>query len=123
MSILESGLSLLGLSKTVNNLKGIALFYDNLPAGLAVWEMPSGQNLVANAMASSALRTIPGISEHLHRLMAADLYEHNVPYICIVCSETQGLDFFKRKFAPAQSIKLMSIQASKVKKSYFIHRA
>jgi hypothetical protein len=92
------------------NLKGQIIDHQNKPCGLVIWEMPVSGHKIANALVTVTSRTPSGISEYIHWLMAKALTENNVSRVCIGGSETPGLDQFKRKFDPVQSIELMSIQ-------------
>ncbi|HPF79095.1 MAG TPA: hypothetical protein PLF01_07355, partial [Alphaproteobacteria bacterium] len=78
------------------------------PIGFMLWEVPLKGKMIGNCMVHCTLYD-RGLSELLHYEMAKSLYEDGVEYLCLGGAETEGLDFFKRKMNPINSIELVTI--------------
>ncbi len=99
---------LLRLPATSTNMNGLCLTYEKAPAAIALWDVT---NNIANALVAIADTDISGMSAYLYHQIGRQLENDGVPFLCLGGSEEEGLDFFKMKMAPVQSVSLCSVQA------------
>jgi hypothetical protein len=74
----------------------------------SLWETPSTGDTVPS-FASMTSSYEPGLSEYLYRCTAERVIGR-YQYICVGGSETAGLDRFKRKFVPAKTHTLQTME-------------
>ena len=92
------------------NLDGLIVRVDGHIQAVTMWEYPNSANRIANAWIHLCnTSSFKGISELAMQETSKALYEQGIPYINYGGSETQGLDNYKRKFRPAYSVELTSI--------------
>lgn len=94
------------------NVRGHALRQNGRLVGLDAWEEPQNGSGIACGVGSLTVRDIPGIAEFQIHASCSALASCGIERLCIGGSETEGLDKFKKKFLPAQSIELCSIEAA-----------
>jgi len=87
-------------------LAGRLIFYEGKPAGVSIWEETDGQAGMANAYAHLAVHEVDGLSRLVMLDMCEVLAARGFSRVCIGGSETEGLDRFKRKFCPVESVSL-----------------
>lgn len=82
---------------------------DGQPVGFTIWEETDPRRGVANSLADLTTRQVKGLSEFVYADMCAELAERGFSRVCIGGSEEPGLDLFKCKMQPADSVKLVSL--------------
>ena len=92
-------------------MAGRLVCFDGKPAGVSIFELTDRATGIANAYAHLALHEINGLSRYVIVDMCRTLRRRGFHRVCIGGSETEGLDRFKRKFAPAASVSLSSWRA------------
>ncbi len=90
------------------SLAGRLISVDGEPSGLSIWEETDRERGMANALAHLAVHEVKGLSHFVMVDMCRTLAERGFSKVCIGGSETEGLDRFKRKFAPVSSVRLNS---------------
>lgn len=95
------------MDKTGVPLHGLIIEEGDKPQGFILWEETDPENGIANSMCNTALAG-KGTTEFAYLSMAKTLLERGFERVCIGGSETPGLDAFKRKMQPVQSIDLQS---------------
>lgn len=90
------------------NIKGLISEKKGTPNGFTIWEEPINNYDTANSLIHSSIHE-RGISELLHHEMAKHLNHMHIPKLSLGGAESKGLDEFKRKMNPSQSIKLETI--------------
>lgn len=93
------------ISALPNSLEGFVVSHNGEPAGFSVWHEAGD---TANGLASLSRRSIKGMSEYMMVNTCQKLEARGVDKYNIGGSETKGLDQFKLKFLPAESIQLNS---------------
>jgi hypothetical protein len=94
--------------EVTSDIDGIFLKRDDAYIAFSLWERPRiGDTVPSFAAMTSSYE--PGLSEYLHRCIA-DRVKDRYKYICIGGSETEGLDRFKRKFAPVNTHRLRTMR-------------
>jgi len=89
-------------------LAGRVIFCGGKPAGFSIWEETDARQGMANAYAHLAVHEIDGLSRFVIVDMCRTLAMRGFQQVCIGGSETEGLDRFKRKFCPVESVSLSS---------------
>lgn len=85
------------------------LFLDGRrPVGFAIWDTPTGDT--ANSLMNMCDTTIRGLSEFQRVSVCQTLHEQGVKRFNMGGSETAGLDSFKAKFHPVETIPLLSAE-------------
>jgi hypothetical protein len=92
-------------------LAGRLILYDGSPAGFSIWEKTDQDAGLANAFSHIGFHAIRGMSRFVMVDMCLTLARRGFRHVCIGGSETEGLDLFKRKFCPVESINLKSYLA------------
>ena len=88
-------------------ISGQIIRYDERPVSYCIWEEKSD---IANAYAMSAERKIPGLAEYNIVTMCRQLAKKGIKKVNIGGSETEGLNRYKKKFSPIQSIPLYTCE-------------
>ena len=106
---------LMNLGKNKNtNLDGFILNIGKKPVSFIIWEKPLSKNKTAGLFAS---QIADQITSHLSTYMLVKandrIIEQGGRFFCLGGSETEGLDRFKRKFLPLQSLELQSYYLEK----------
>lgn len=91
------------------NLRGIKIYYDGELKAYEIWDMPKDKGGMANSFAGFSDAEISGFSEFQHYALCKALSEAGIERVCLGGSEAEGLDRFKRKMNPVQSVELKSI--------------
>lgn len=94
------------MAKQTDSLFGHLIFYCGQPAAFCIWEQ---QKKTANAFAMNARRSIPGLAEYNILQMCRHLSGIGIDTVNWGGSESEGLNRFKKKFAPIKSIYLKSL--------------
>ena len=92
-------------------MAGRLVCFDGKPAGVSIFELTDRATGIANAYAHLAMHEINGLSRYVIVDMCRTLRNRGFRRVCIGGSETEGLDRFKRKFAPVASVSLSSWSA------------
>lgn len=87
------------------NIFGQIIYFGEDPAAFSIWEE---SKKIANVYSMTANRNIPGLAELNIVSMCKMLFERGIEYANLGGSESEGLNRFKRKFAPISSIYLKS---------------
>ena len=93
-----------------NHLGGLFLKRDDEYIGFALWEEPHSRTQTVPAIAALPRSYEKGLSEYLHYQVAQKLVLRGYKSMCIGGSETDGLDRFKRKLAPAIEHELCTVR-------------
>ena len=93
-------------------LKGRVVFQDGQPVGFSIWEETSQTEGLANAYAHIGLHEVPGMARFVIFDMCETLLARGFDRVCIGGSETEGLDQFKRRLRPVESLDLASYDIS-----------
>ncbi len=100
------GLCKLGANKH-SHIDGILLYMEGKPVGFSIWDKPYNNSKIACHFASQLnTKNITNLSTLLIYKSCEELVKHNIDYLCLGGSETDGLDRYKRKFAPVHSMHL-----------------
>lgn len=89
-------------------LHGVKITVDGSVQAVAVYDVVSTLGGTANLFVNLCNHAIKGLSEYLITATAAQLHATGIPYLNLGGSETERLDFYKRKFNPAISLELSS---------------
>lgn len=90
---------------------GLVFLQGRKPVGFTVWDMPARSKEAAgcgNLLANLSDITVTGLSEFMVVETCRHLRESGIERINFGGSENEGLDTFKRKFQPAESLQLCS---------------
>lgn len=87
------------------NIFGQIIYYNGVASSYCIWEE---RNHIANAYSMSADRSISGLAEYNIIMMCRHLYSKGIINVNIGGSESEGLNRYKKKFSPIQSISLKS---------------
>lgn len=93
------------------HLGGLVIKIDGQIQAVTMWEKPNTKTGIANALVNICNTSFKGLSDFAMKVTAEALFSQEVLYINYGGSETEGLDNFKKKFLPAFSIPLRSIEA------------
>ena len=88
------------------SLAGRIITHNGQPVGFSIWEHTAPD--LANAYAHIGLYDPRGTSQWVYWDMCRTLEAKGITRVCIGGSETKGLDQFKRKLCPIESIPLSS---------------
>lgn len=83
------------------NLYGKKILLNGQIKSFCIYEIVN--ETIANEFAISADKNIPGLSEYQIYEMCKTLHDKGIKYVNLGGSETEGLDRFKKKFAPVIS--------------------
>ena len=89
-------------------MAGRLIAVNGRPSGFSSWEETDRERGMANALAHLAVHEVKGLSHFVMVDMCRTLVDRGFSQVCIGGSETEGLDRFKRKFAPVSSVRLNS---------------
>lgn len=104
--LISPTLKLLELMKDSRlSIYGQIVYYDGVPSAYCLWEQHEG---IANGFAMSADRNIPGLAEYNIVEMCRILESRSVSKINMGGAESEGLNRFKKKFSPSDSLNLKS---------------
>lgn len=92
-----------------DGIRGQLVTLDGEPAAFGLWETPVFPGGPANELASVATRRFPGLSEWRTVLLCEELCTLGISRLNVGGSETHGLDRYKRKFGPCNSIPLTTV--------------
>ncbi len=84
---------------------------------IGLWDVSNCHQKTANGYVNFCNTEIRGLSEFLMVKCCETLRDQGIPYFNLGGSETESLDAYKRKFDPAFSIDLCSINA-RIKDDY-----
>jgi hypothetical protein len=90
------------------HIQGLIAYQGGQPVGFTLWENPARGYDVANSFIHCCIHE-RGLSEYLHHEMAKAVAQKNIGYISLGGAESEGLDAFKRKMNPVQSVRLSTI--------------
>lgn len=91
-----------------SGLRGLLLYKDGMPRGFSVWE--EGAQKTANLFASLVtVDTCSNLCTWLIVRTCEQAMKNGSLELCLGGSETEGMDRFKRKFAPCRSVPLRTI--------------
>ncbi len=90
-------------------LSGLMVFIDNKLQAVTLWDVSNGQQKTANLFVNFCNIDIIGLSDFMVVESCKTLRDQGVDYLNLGGSESDGLDSFKRKFCPARSINMCSI--------------
>jgi len=93
---------------TLPNIAGLVAYIDDRLVGFTIWENPLSGDVVASSLIHCSIHE-RGLSEYLHYEMMKILHKEDVKYLSLGGAETAGLDAFKRKMNPVQSVQLKTI--------------
>ncbi len=93
-------------------LKGLAFIAEEKVQAVTMWDISNSEQKTANLYMNLCNTRYRGLSEFAIHATATKLHEDGVPLLNLGGSETEGLDRYKRKFAPIQSIALYSVVPS-----------
>lgn len=97
------------ISQSPDSFNGFALSHKGEPAGFTIWEEAGD---TANAIAGLSRRSIAGMSEYQTIKACRLLNNSGVQKYNLGGSETAGLDKYKLKFTPVDSLHLSSYNVS-----------
>ncbi len=97
------------LKDDVFNVSGQMFFVDGLLQAVTLWERPNTDMKIANVWMNLCNTEIRGLSEFVVQRTAQELLALGIHYANYGGSETKGLDFYKKKYDPAFSLELKSI--------------
>lgn len=103
VSPIETLLKLMNHSEL--NICGQIIDYEGIPSAFCIWEE---RNKVANAFAMTAKRDRPGLAEYNIVQMCRKLQKKGIKKVNMGGSESEGLNRYKKKFAPIESLELKS---------------
>lgn len=84
---------------------GHIIYYGGVASAYCLWEQRED---IANGFAMSADRNIPGLAEYNIVEMCRKLESRSVPKVNMGGSESEGLNRYKKKFSPINSLNLKS---------------
>jgi hypothetical protein len=90
---------------------GSVVFMDDVCVSFAVWERPADKSLPASSVALLSHGPSRGLPEFQQFEMSRALRAEGIGRVCIGGSETVGLDTYKRKMNPVESLPLVSVAA------------
>lgn len=90
-------------------LSGRLYRLDGEPVGFTIWEETDPKRGIANSLADLTTRQVRGLSEFIYADVCAVLADRGFSSVCIGGSEDAGLDAFKRKMQPIDSVPLTSL--------------
>lgn len=97
------------LKDDVFNVSGQMFFVDGLLQAVTLWERPNTAMKIANVWMNLCNTEIRGLSEFVVQRTSQELLALGIHYANYGGSETKGLDFYKKKYDPAFSLELKSI--------------
>ncbi len=92
---------------------GFTVYSEGDIVGVCAWELSNHETITS--FVSVSRPDMRGLSDYIIYQMCQSLQMQGVPKVCIGGSESAGLDAFKRKFNPVESLPLYSLNV--VKKS------
>ena len=90
-------------------MRGRLYRVDGAPAAFSIWEETDKARGIANTFADLTTGNIRGLSEFVMHDMARRLADRGFSRVCIGGSETPGLDAYKRKLNPVESVAVRSL--------------
>jgi hypothetical protein len=90
-------------------LSGQMMFVDGQLQAVGLWDVSNNQQKTANVYVNFCNTEISGLSEFSMVKCCETLHGQGIDYVNLGGSETEQLDAYKRKFAPAISIDLCSV--------------
>ena len=95
------------------SLKGLKFYLDKELVAFEAWATPLSGKKIANSFAGFSKTHIRGFSEYQHYTICKVLNQQGIEKICLGGSEIEGLDNFKRKMNPVESLDLKTIAVQK----------
>lgn len=99
------------------SLEGVKFYFDGELTAFEAWAMPTNGSKIACNLAGFNKSNIRGFSEFQHYTICKILHDRGVERICLGGSECSGLDAFKRKMNPVESLDLVTISVTPIKNS------
>lgn len=93
-----------------SGLNGLMFFVDGTLEALSLWDVSNQNHPCANLFVNICNTHIRGLSEYLVVKTCETLAQNNVSYLNLGGSEWSGLDHFKKKFVPTQSVDLCTYE-------------
>jgi hypothetical protein len=93
-------------------LEGIVSLIDGRIQSTTVWDISNAKNCTANLYMNLCNMAHRGLSEFCIKATAEILFAQGIQYMNLGGSETSGLDHYKKKFIPAFSIDLCSLETA-----------
>ncbi|MDD4616001.1 MAG: phosphatidylglycerol lysyltransferase domain-containing protein [Alphaproteobacteria bacterium] len=97
-----------GIDKS-SGLSGQMIFVDGKLQAVGLWDVSNNHRKTANVYVNFCNTEIPGLSEFSMVQCCGTLHNQGIEYVNLGGSETENLDAYKRKFAPAITIDLCSV--------------
>lgn len=108
--LIETNVSFLKLMNHSGlDLQGLKFYLDGELTAFEAWAMPLEKKKIVNNFAGFSKSNIRGFSEFQHYTICRVLHEQGIERICLGGSEGAGLDSFKRKMNPVESVELATI--------------
>ncbi|MDD4616157.1 MAG: hypothetical protein PHW76_03450 [Alphaproteobacteria bacterium] len=92
-----------------SGLSGQMIFVDGVLQAVGLWDVSNSHRKTANVYVNFCNTKIPGLSEFSMVACCRTLHNQGIDYVNLGGSETKNLDAYKRKFAPAITIDLCSV--------------
>jgi hypothetical protein len=92
-------------------LSGLMTFVDGQLQAVSLWDVSNVKEKTANIYVNFCNTDFRGLSEYSMVATCKSLLDQSVHYVNLGGSETASLNFFKKKFDPALSIDLCSVEA------------
>ena len=94
------------------DLTGLVFSINGQIQAATIWDISNAKNCTANVYINLCNVMYRGLSEFSVKTTAETLYAQGIQYMNLGGSETAGLDRYKKKFVPAYSIDLCSLEAT-----------
>lgn len=95
------------------SVEGMKFYFDKKLTAFEAWATPAKGDTIANNLAGFNKSDVRGFSEYQHYVICKELHKKGIKKICLGGSETKGLDAFKRKMNPVESVDLVSISVNR----------
>ena len=101
-----------GSMDKARGLNGVMIIVDDVLQAVGLWDISNNQRKTANLFVNISNTAIKGLSELLITKCCEALQAQGIGLLNIGGSETSGLDAYKRKFCPVESIALSTIDVA-----------
>ena len=95
-------------------LAGLMIIVDDVLQAISLWDVSNRNRKTANLFVNISNTEIKGLSELLIVKSCETLLAEGIEFLNLGGSETAGLDAYKRKFCPVQSLELFSMDVEYV---------
>ncbi|MFA4994106.1 MAG: hypothetical protein WC521_02250 [Bdellovibrionales bacterium] len=92
------------------NVEGLVVLINGRVEALNMWDVSNPNNPTANRFVNLCNTAYSGLADFVMNRTAKCLFAQGIKYLNIGGAETESLDRFKRKFMPAYSIGLHSVE-------------